>query len=92
VESVGELDDDVAREELMAIPGIGRWTADIYLLSALGRPDVWPVGDLALGVALQRVKGLSNRPNAMEFERLGESWRPWRSAAAHILWHNYLSA
>lgn len=86
------LSDDEARGRLMQLKGIGRWTADIYLLMALGRPDVWPAGDLALVVAAQRVKGLEARPNPEEFQRLGDAWRPWRSIAARLLWHHYLSA
>jgi DNA-3-methyladenine glycosylase II len=86
------LSDDEAREQLMRLKGIGRWTADIYLLMALGRPDVWPVGDLALVIAAQRIKGLEARPNPEEFRNLGEAWRPWRSVAARLLWHHYLSA
>lgn len=87
-----DLSDDEARIRLMQLKGIGRWTADIYLLMALGRPDVWPAGDLALVVAAQRVKGLDARPNPEEFQRLGDAWRPWRSIAARLLWHHYLSA
>jgi DNA-3-methyladenine glycosylase II len=86
------LSDDEARARLMRLKGIGRWTADIYLLMALGRPDVWPVGDLALVVAAQQIKGLDARPSAEEFFNLGEAWRPWRSVAARLLWHHYLSA
>ena len=89
---LANLPDDEAREQLMRLKGIGRWTADIYLLMALGRPDVWPVGDLALVIAAQRVKGLEARPNPEEFRDLGEAWRPWRSVAARLLWHHYLSA
>ncbi len=89
---LANLPDDEAREQLMRLKGIGRWTADIYLLMALGRPDVWPVGDLALVIAAQRIKGLEARPNPEEFRDLGEAWRPWRSVAARLLWHHYLSA
>lgn len=85
------LDDDGARAALKQLKGIGDWTADIYLLMALGRPDVWPKGDLALVVAAQRVKQLPARPAPAEFEALGESWRPWRAVAARLLWHHYLS-
>jgi DNA-3-methyladenine glycosylase II len=85
------LPDDMVREHLMRLKGIGRWTADIYLLMALSRPDVWPVGDLALVVAAQRIKGLDARPDPDEFQALGEAWRPWRSVAARLLWHHYLS-
>ena len=91
LDGLSDIPDDEAREQLMRLKGIGRWTADIYLLMALGRPDVWPVGDLALVVAAQRIKGLDARPNPEEFEKLGKIWRPWRSVAARLLWHHYLS-
>jgi DNA-3-methyladenine glycosylase II len=89
--AVAELDDDRAREQLMAVKGIGRWTADIYLLMALGRPDVWPGGDLALAVAVQRITGLPTRPSSIELDELSLGWRPWRAVAARLLWHFYLS-
>ncbi len=92
LEDLAKRPDDEARERLMLIKGIGRWTADIYLLMALGRPDVWPEGDLALVIAAKKVKRLDMRPNADEFRELGEAWRPWRSIAARLLWHHYLSA
>lgn len=88
---VESLPDDQVRTELMKVIGIGRWTADIYLLMALGRPDVWPRGDLALHKALQDLKGLMTRPSPAEFAELGEPWRPWRSVAARILWNFYLN-
>jgi DNA-3-methyladenine glycosylase II len=84
------LADDQVRAELTKVTGIGRWTADIYLLMALGRPDVWPRGDLALLKAVQDIKGLAEPPTAVEFEALGEPWRPWRSVAARMLWNHYL--
>jgi DNA-3-methyladenine glycosylase II len=86
------LSDDEVRRQLMRHKGIGRWTADIYLLMAMRRPDIWPVGDLALVAAAQLVKGLQTRPTPEEFQQLGEAWRPWRSVAARLLWHHYLSA
>lgn len=85
------LDDAAAKAELMQLPGIGHWTADIYLMEALGRPDVWPVGDLALAVGAERVKGLDGRPDQDTLTDLGEAWRPWRAVAARILWHYYLN-
>jgi len=85
------LPDDRARTVMVAITGIGRWTADIYLLMALRRPDVWPTGDLALAIAAQRVKRLASRPSPPELEALGEPWKPWRAIAARVLWHHYLS-
>lgn len=92
LEGLAYTSDDEARERLMELKGIGRWTADIYLLMALGRPDIWPTGDLALVVAAKQVKNLDIRPSAEEFGRLGDAWRPWRSVAARLLWHHYLSA
>lgn len=90
--TLSQLPDDEVRRQLMRFKGIGRWTADIYLLMAMGRPDVWPVGDLALVAAAQRVKDLEARPTPEEFQALGEAWRPWRSLAARLLWNHYLSA
>ena len=89
--ALSSLDETGVRSHLMAIKGIGRWSADIYLLMALRRPDIWPVGDLALASAAQRVKRTAGRPTPDELERLGARWRPWRAIAARILWHYYLS-
>jgi DNA-3-methyladenine glycosylase II len=85
------LDDRTARSELMDIKGIGPWTADIYLLMALRRPDVWPNGDLALANAAHRVKRLASHPMPDELDALAAGWRPWRAVAARLLWHFYLS-
>jgi DNA-3-methyladenine glycosylase II len=74
----------------MQVTGIGNWTADIYLLMALGRADIWPVGDLALVKAVHYVKGMSSRPTADLMHEVAESWKPWRSVAARILWNHYL--
>jgi DNA-3-methyladenine glycosylase II len=92
LDNLSDLSDDDARNRLMSVTGIGQWTADIYLLMAMLRADVWPAGDLALVAAAQRVKGLETRPTAEEFANLGDAWRPWRSVAARILWHFYLSS
>jgi DNA-3-methyladenine glycosylase II len=73
----------------MAMPGIGAWTADIYLMFALDRPDVWPIGDVALASSAQNLLGLKNRLNPAELDRIGERWRPWRTSAAVLLWHFY---
>ena len=86
-----ELSDDAARKFLIALKGIGAWTADIYLLSALRRPDIWPIGDLALAVAVQEVKRLRSRPSPERLEKLGQPWRPYRAIAARLFWHAYLS-
>jgi DNA-3-methyladenine glycosylase II len=86
------LDDAEAKTRLTAIKGIGSWTADIYLMMGLRRPDTWPNGDLALNVAVQRVKRLRKRPTPERLQEVGEAWRPWRAVAARILWHYCLSS
>jgi DNA-3-methyladenine glycosylase II len=86
-----DLSDDAARKFLIALKGIGGWTADIYLLSALRRPDIWPIGDLALAVAVQEVKRLRSRPSPERLEKLSQLWRPYRAVAARLFWHAYLS-
>ena len=91
LEALPSLPDEGVRAELEKVTGIGPWTADIYLLMALLRPDVWPPGDLALAVAVQDIKGLDHRPQPEELQKIAERWRPWRSVAARILWHHYLN-
>jgi DNA-3-methyladenine glycosylase II len=91
LDALARMDDDGVREALTRIPGIGRWTSDVYLLMALRRPDVWPSGDLALAVAAQDVKRLPGRPSPRELEELAEPWRPWRAVAARLLWCHYLN-
>ena len=91
LDGLAALDDDAVRVALTAIKGIGPWTADIYLLMVLRRPDAWPSADLALAVAVQQIKGLAARPGPQELEMLGWAWRPWRAVAARLLWHHYLS-
>ena len=90
--SLKSLGDDEVRTALTAVPGIGPWTADVFLMSSLGRPDVWPVGDRALQVATSEALGLPDTPDPAALGRIGERWRPYRTAAAQILWHGYLSA
>ena len=85
------MDDDGVREHLMQVTGIGAWTAEVYLLMCLLRPDVWPVGDIALQAAAHEIKGLDARPNPDFLTEIGDAWRPWRSVAARILWHHYLN-
>lgn len=90
LDALATHDDEEARRQLTALPGIGPWTADVYLLACLGRQDVWPVGDVALQAAAQRIKRLETRPTPVELDALGEAWRPYRSVAAQLLWHLYL--
>jgi DNA-3-methyladenine glycosylase II len=89
LKSVARMDDESAIEALVKMKGIGRWSAEVYLLFALRRPDLWPVDDLAIVEAVRRLKGLEERPNRIEMLELGEAWRPWRSVAARMLWHYY---
>ncbi|HXI94408.1 MAG TPA: DNA-3-methyladenine glycosylase 2 family protein [Blastocatellia bacterium] len=91
LDALGSMDDAAVRSELVKIKGVGRWTADIYLLMVLRRPDIWPTGDLALAVAAQKVKRLRTRPTPDELDEISVPWKPWRAVAARILWHYYLS-
>jgi len=84
------MSDFEAKEALMRIKGIGSWSADVYLLMAMRRADIWPAGDLALAVAMKELKGLPDRPSTEEMERLAERWRPHRAVAARMLWQYYL--
>jgi DNA-3-methyladenine glycosylase II len=90
-DALAAADDDSARTALTALLGIGRWTADIYLLMALRRPDIWPDGDLALAASMRRAKALTALPSGAEQREIAESWRPWRAVAARLLWHAYLA-
>jgi DNA-3-methyladenine glycosylase II len=91
LEGLAGLSDDEVRTNLMRFRGIGRWTADIYLIMCLRRPDVWPHGDQALATAARELLELPARPTFDALERRARSWRPHRATAARILWHHYLS-
>jgi len=82
-------DDEAAIAALMRIKGVGRWSAEIYLLFAEGRPDIWPAGDLAVQAGLAKMLGLEQRPNERQARMLAEAWRPHRGAAAIFTWHCY---
>jgi DNA-3-methyladenine glycosylase II len=82
-------DDEAAIAALTAIKGIGRWSAEIYLLFAEGRGDIWPAGDLAVQIEVGILLGLENRPDEKRTRALAEPWRPYRSAAAVFAWHHY---
>ena len=84
------LADQEVCSKLMKLPGIGQWTADVYLLMALGRVDVWPFGDVALATAVWRLKRLDQRPGYEQLTEMAAVWAPWRAVAARILWHYYL--
>jgi DNA-3-methyladenine glycosylase II len=84
-------DDEQAIAQLTRIKGIGRWSAEIYLLFAEGRPDIWPAGDLAVMREVGVLLGLPERPDEKQTRELAENWRPHRGAAAIFAWHHYQS-
>ena len=86
------LEEEAAIGTLVALRGFGRWSAEIYLLFALGRADVFPADDLAIQIAIQRLRGLAARPGGKLARELAEPWRPYRGAAAVFLWHYYGAA
>lgn len=85
-------DDEEAIARLTRIKGIGRWSAEIYLLFAEGRTDVWPAGDLAVQIEIGRLLGLDTKPSEKQLRELAEAWRPHRGAVAVLAWHSYNSA
>ena len=84
-----ELDDETVVATLTQLPGIGRWSAEVYLMFCLGRPDVWPVGDLGIVLGAQYLMDWPAKPTQAEVMALAEPWRPHRSAAALLVWHHY---
>jgi len=90
LDEIKEKSDDDVMKILTALKGVGPWTAGIYLLMALRRPDIWPEGDRALLVSIKDSMNLTSVPNTTEALIIAESWKPWRSVAARILWHSYL--
>ena len=88
--TLGRLHDDEVRSELVRLKGVGAWSAEVYLLMVLRRADAWPVGDLALALAVRDALELERTPDAAALLALAEPWRPWRAVAARLLWHDYL--
>ena len=88
---LSRMRDAEAKAALMEIKGLGAWSADVYLLMALRRPDIWPVNDLALAIAVTKLKKLPARPSPAQLTEMGEAWRPFRSVAARMLWQYYLA-
>lgn len=89
LDTLADLPADDAHAALVALHGIGPWTADIYLLACLGHADAWPAGDLALQEAARVAFNLRTRPTTKEMGALGDAWRPWRAIAARLLWTYY---
>ena len=87
---LARMSDDQVLVQLTGIKGIGLWSANIYLLMAMRRADIWPAGDLALAVAIKELKGLATKPAVEELDAIAEAWRPHRAVAARMLWQYYL--
>lgn len=92
LDAVATMDDEAAITAITEVKGLGRWSAEVYLLFCLHRPDVMPADDLALLVAVERLKRLPARPSAKALRAMADGWRPWRSVAARLLWHYYAGA
>jgi len=86
------MDDDEAVAAITAVKGLGVWSAHMYLMFSLGRPDIWPVGDLAVRVGIGRIIELDDRPTEKQVQEIGERWRPHRSPMALLAWHYYSNA
>jgi DNA-3-methyladenine glycosylase II len=87
-----DREDEAAIAQLVQVKGIGRWSAEIYLLFAEGRPDIWPAGDLAVQIQVGRILGLPEKPSERHVREIAEPWRPHRGAAAIFAWHHYKTA
>jgi DNA-3-methyladenine glycosylase II len=91
LDQLGRMPDEEAHATLLRIKGVGRWTANIYLLMALRRPDIWPDGDIALASAVGKLRKMKTRPSFPELAKIAEAWHPYRSVAARMLWQYYLA-
>jgi DNA-3-methyladenine glycosylase II len=91
LKSLNNMNDDDVKEMLSRIKGIGSWTADIYLLMALRRSDIWPSGDIALTSSMRRIKRLRSYPTSEKQFKIAVKWQPYRSVAARMLWQHYLN-
>lgn len=90
--ALAELPDDEVRRRITALKGFGRWSAEMFMLFALGRPDVWPADDLGIQAGVQRIKHLRSRPDRRRTESIGRAWAPHRGAAAIFVWHYHANA
>ena len=84
-----QMEDDEVLKTITVLLGFGRWSAEMYLMFSLGRPDIWPADDLAVQEAVKRLKGLKERPKQKEMDKIAKKWSPYRSSAALFLWHYY---
>jgi DNA-3-methyladenine glycosylase II len=87
--AIAAMDDEAAVTAITSVRGLGRWTAEVYLLFALGRHDVFPAGDIALAASAAHLKGLESRPGPIALRALADTWRPARALAARLLWHHW---
>lgn len=92
LDDLPSLPTEEGRQALLSVPGLGPWSVDVYYMTALRRPDVWPFGDLALADAMAEVKGLDSAPTRDQQARVSGAWSPWRGVAARLLWAHYLDA
>ena len=90
-DAVHALPDEEAIAALVRLKGIGRWSAEVYLMAAQDRPDIWPVGDLAIQLGVQRLKGWAAKPTPAQLLAVAEPWRPHRTLAARLVWHHYVA-
>jgi len=90
--ALAELPDDAVIEKITALKGFGRWSAEMFLLFSLGRPDVWPADDLAIQAGLHRMKNMRARPDRKRTDAVARRWRPYRGAMAIFVWHYYSNA
>ena len=91
IDALKKLDDLTVKKQLTKIKGIGDWTADMYLMMALQRPDIFPNKDLAVAIAVKEIKNLDNKPKSEQLESIAQLWQPYRTIATMILWHYYLN-
>ena len=91
LDKIVRMNDEEAHATLLSIKGVGPWTANIYLLMALRRPDVWPDGDVALATAVGKLRKINPRPSFTQLAQIAERWRPYRAVAARMLWQYYLA-
>lgn len=91
-ERMETMTDEEVLKVLTALKGLGRWSAEMYMISSLGRPDIWPADDLAVQEGVRRMKGLKKRPGSKEMDIIAEPWRPHRTAVTIFIWHYYRNA
>jgi DNA-3-methyladenine glycosylase II len=92
ITALPDMTDEDAMKAITSVKGLGRWSAEMYMMFSLGRTDMWPVGDLAVRVGIGRIINMNQRPTEKEMDPIGERWRPYRSSMALLAWHYYSNA